>query len=201
MPDAQAEMAFRAVGPLAPLQRIALWCAGLAGWRRYGMAALLGALAAAALPPVDLTPVLVVSFTGLIWLADGTASRRGALALGWSFGFGFFVAGLYWIAAALFVDIARFWWMVPFAVAGLPAGLAIFTGSGAARGLRGVRAAAARRQRAHPGLRRGLERGGMAARPCADRLSLEPHRLCLGRRLPRRARRAADPPRCSASTG
>ena len=71
--------------------------------------------------------MLVVSFTGLIWLADGTASRRGALALGWSFGFGFFVAGLYWIAAALFVDIARFWWMVPFAVAGLPAGLAIFT--------------------------------------------------------------------------
>ncbi len=127
MPDARAGMAFRAVGPLAPLQRAALWCAGLAGWRRYGMAALLGALAAAALSPVDLTPILVVSFTGLVWLADGTTSRRSALLLGWSFGFGFFVAGLYWIAAALFVDIARFWWMVPLAVAGVPAGLAIFT--------------------------------------------------------------------------
>jgi apolipoprotein N-acyltransferase len=127
MPDAGAEMAFRAVGPLAPLQRGALWCAGLAGWRRYGFAALLGALAAASLSPVDLTPVLVVSFTGLIWLADGTRGRGGALLLGWSFGFGFFLAGLYWIAAALFVDIAQFWWMVPFAVAGLPAGLAIFT--------------------------------------------------------------------------
>jgi apolipoprotein N-acyltransferase len=127
MPEAQAGMAFRAVGPLAPLQRAALWCAGLVGWRRYGAAWLLGALAAAALSPVDLTPVLVVSFTGLVWIADGTASRRGAFLLGWSFGFGFFVAGLYWVAAALFVDIARFWWMVPFAVAGLPAGLALFT--------------------------------------------------------------------------
>lgn len=120
-------MAFRAVGPLAPLQRGALWCAGLAGWRRYGFAALLGALAAASLSPVDLTPVLIVSFTGLIWLADGTRTRGGALLLGWSFGFGFFLAGLYWIAAALFVDIAQFWWMVPFAVVGLPAALAIFT--------------------------------------------------------------------------
>ncbi len=120
-------MAFRAVGPLAPLQRGALWCAGRAGWQRYGFAALLGALAAASLSPLDLTPVLVVSFTGLIWLADGARSRGGALLLGWSFGFGFFLAGLYWIAAALFVDIAQFWWMVPFAVAGLPAGLAIFT--------------------------------------------------------------------------
>ncbi len=120
-------MAFRAVGPLAPLQRGALWCSGLAGWRRYGLALLLGALAAASLSPVDLTPVLVISFTGLVWLADGSRDRRGALLLGWSFGFGFFLAGLYWIAAALFVDIARFWWMVPVAVAGVPAGLAIFT--------------------------------------------------------------------------
>jgi apolipoprotein N-acyltransferase len=125
MADAGTGMAFRAVGPLAPLQRAALWCAGLTGWRRYAMAWLLGALATAALSPIDLTPVLVVSFSGLIWIADGTTSRRGALLLGWCFGFGFFVAGLYWVAAALFVDIARFWWMVPFAVAGLPAVLAI----------------------------------------------------------------------------
>lgn len=126
MPDAPASLAFRAVGPLAPLQRAALWCAELSGWRRYLAALLLGALAVAALSPVDLTPVLVVSMSGLVWLADGTTRRRGALLLGWSFGFGFFVAGLYWVAAALFVDIARFWWLLPFAVVALPAGLALF---------------------------------------------------------------------------
>lgn len=127
MSEIAASVALRAAGPLAPVQRAALWTAGLAGWRRYGLAALLGVLAAAALSPVDLTPVLVIAFSGLIWLADGTVSRRDALALGWSFGFGFFVAGLYWIAAALFVDIAAFWWLVPFAVLGIPAGFAIFT--------------------------------------------------------------------------
>lgn len=118
----------RTAGPIAPLQRVALSLAGLSGWRRHLVAGLLGVLAAAALPPVDVTPVLLVSFCGLVWLADGVANRRSAFLLGWSFGVGFFVAGLYWIAAALFVDIARFWWLVPFAVVGVPVGLAIFTG-------------------------------------------------------------------------
>ena len=127
MRDAPLALAFRTLGPLAPLQRLALWCAGLSGWRRHGFAALLGALAAASLSPVDLTPVLVVSMSGLVWLSDGIANRRQALLLGWSFGFGFFLAGIYWIAAALFVDIAQFWWLLPFAVLALPAGLALFT--------------------------------------------------------------------------
>lgn len=117
---------FRGTGPLAPLHYGALWLAGITGWRRYVTAVLLGALAAAALPPVDMAPVLIVSFSGLVWLADGSSNGRSAFALGWSFGFGFLVAGLYWIAASLFVDITAFWWMLPFAVLGLPAGLAVF---------------------------------------------------------------------------
>lgn len=115
--------------PVAPLQRWALSLASLVGWRRHTAAILLGALAAAALPPVDLTPVLLVSFVGLVWLCDGNQGFLAAFGLGWSFGFGFFVAGLYWIAAALFVDIGSFWWLVPFAVMGFPAGLAVFTGA------------------------------------------------------------------------
>jgi apolipoprotein N-acyltransferase len=126
MSEPEAGTNFRAVGALAPLQRGALWCAELAGWRRYAAAWLLGALATAALAPIDLTPVLVISFSGLVWLADGTTSRRGAFLLGWSFGFGFFFAGLYWIAAALFVDIAQFWWLLPFALVVFQAALAVF---------------------------------------------------------------------------
>jgi apolipoprotein N-acyltransferase len=126
MSEPEAGASFRALGALAPLQRGALWCAELAGWRRYAAAWLLGALATAALAPIDLTPVLVISFSGLVWLADGTTSRRGAFLLGWSFGFGFFFAGLYWIAAALFVDIAQFWWLLPFALVLFQAGLALF---------------------------------------------------------------------------
>jgi apolipoprotein N-acyltransferase len=127
MSDAPAGVAFRAAGPLAPLQRAAMWTAGLSGWRRHGFAACLGALAAAALSPVDMAPLLVIAFSGLVWLMDGCIGRRDAALLGWSFGFGFFLSGLYWISAALFVDIAQFWWLVPFALLGMPVGLAIFT--------------------------------------------------------------------------
>jgi len=113
---------------VAPLQRLALRALALTGWRRYLSAFLLGVLAAAALPPVDMTPVLLVSFGGLVWLADGSRDGRQAFALGWSFGMGFFTAGLYWIGFALTVDWRQFWWLMPFAELGFPAALAIFTG-------------------------------------------------------------------------
>lgn len=126
--DSALALLFTGAGPLAPLQGWAAWTASLRGWRRYLYAILMGAVAAASLPPVDLTPLLLISFPSLIWLGDATPRRGSAFLLGWSFGFGFFVAGLYWIGAALLVDIARFWWLMPFAVLGIPAGLAIFTG-------------------------------------------------------------------------
>jgi apolipoprotein N-acyltransferase len=109
-----------------PLCRLAQELGGLAGWRRYGLAFALGALLAAALPPVDLTPVIFIAFPGLLWLDEGSTGPWASVRLGYVFGLGFFVAGLYWIAAALFVDIARFWWALPFAVLGLPAYLAFY---------------------------------------------------------------------------
>ncbi|MGH7006798.1 MAG: apolipoprotein N-acyltransferase [Stellaceae bacterium] len=128
MADTRAPAMWRGAAAAGGLQRWALHAVALAGWRRYGLAALLGALAAAALPPVDLTPVLLVSFGGLAWLADGNRDGRQAFALGWSFGAGYFVAGLYWIGVALTVDWAQFWWLFPIAELAIPAGLAIFTG-------------------------------------------------------------------------
>jgi apolipoprotein N-acyltransferase len=110
------------------MQRFAGWAGDLTGWRRYGLGFFLGILAAAALPPIDIVPTLVVSFSGLIWLAEGCRRPREFFALGWSFAFGFFLAGLYWIAISLFTDIAAFWWLLPFAVLALPAGLAILGG-------------------------------------------------------------------------
>ncbi|HYU12236.1 MAG TPA: apolipoprotein N-acyltransferase, partial [Stellaceae bacterium] len=109
-----------------PLCRLAQELAALAGWRRYGLAFLLGGLLAGALPPIDLTPLIFIAFPGLLWLDEGSANRWASARLGYVFGLGFFVAGLYWIAAALFVDIASFWWALPFAVLGLPAFLAVW---------------------------------------------------------------------------
>src|SRR3981081_2879493 len=46
---------------------------------------------------------------------------------GWGFGLGYFVPGLYWIGSAFLVDAPTFAWLMPFAVLGLPAYLALFT--------------------------------------------------------------------------
>lgn len=110
---------------------IILW-----GWRRYLSAALLGAFSVLAFAPMNLSPVLWVTFPALVWLLDGAEADRGplrkrflsAFAIGWWFGFGFFTAGLHWMASAFFVDPGRDALLVPFALFGLPAGLAVFWG-------------------------------------------------------------------------
>jgi apolipoprotein N-acyltransferase len=107
------------------------------GWRRCLIAVAAGALAALAMAPFDIWPVLFVSFPVLVWLIDGAGdSRWGGVAIaawtGWWFGFGYFVAGLYWIGYAFLVDAPTFGWLLPFAVIGLPALLALFTAFGVA---------------------------------------------------------------------
>lgn len=96
------------------------------GWRRAALLFLFGALAAAAMPPVNFTPALLVSFPVFVWVLDGSGKARRAALDGWLFGFGFLVAGLYWVANALLTDIAAFFWLLPLAVLGLPALLAVF---------------------------------------------------------------------------
>ncbi len=110
------------------LGRVRVRLASLTGWRRLAAAAALGGLATLALPPVDALPVLLVAFPGLLWLLDGASTGRKAFAIGWFFGFGHHLLGLYWVSAALFTDIERFWWALPLSAAGLPILLAMFSG-------------------------------------------------------------------------
>jgi len=129
-PDAPAGLFRCADGPVGGWRwAFAGRLAALGGWRRRGLSLLLGLLAVAALPPVQALPALWLSFPGLIWLIDGARTRRQAFLDGWWFGFGFFSAGLYWIAYALLVDPVRYGWMVPFAIFGLGGFLALFVGA------------------------------------------------------------------------
>jgi apolipoprotein N-acyltransferase len=105
------------------------------GWQRAALAFAAGAISALALAPVDLWPVLFLTFPVLVWLTDGAAAGRwggilAAAATGWWFGFGYFLAGLYWIGYAFLVDARIFGWMLPIAVVALPALMAIYTGLG-----------------------------------------------------------------------
>jgi len=110
--------------------RLAQAVAGLRGWRRLLLAAFCGVLAAAALPPFYALPLLWPAFVIALWLLDGAAGQRQAAAVGWAFGSGHFAAGFYWVGIAFLVDAERFGWAMPFAVAGLAAGLAIFPAFG-----------------------------------------------------------------------
>ncbi len=109
------------------------------GWKRALIAFLAGALAAAAMPPLDLIVALGLSLPVAIWLIDGAVESaipgerglnwpaiRMAGAIGWCFGFGYFLAGLWWLGAAFLVETDQFLWLMPFGVIGLPAGLALF---------------------------------------------------------------------------
>jgi apolipoprotein N-acyltransferase len=94
-------------------------------WAQRTFVWFLGALSAGALAPLSLIPLLIPSFCGVLGLAL-YAKPKHSFWLGWWFGFGYFTAGLYWIAFALGVDIQRFGWMIPLSILGLPALLALF---------------------------------------------------------------------------
>ncbi len=100
----------------------------LGPWRRRGLAVLLGVAAALALPPLHFVPLLVPAFTGLYWMIRDAKRPQNAFAAGWWFGFGFFLAGLYWIGIAFFVDPGRHGAMAVPAVLGLSAFLALYPG-------------------------------------------------------------------------
>src|SRR3984893_6399059 len=82
----------------APLCRLAYELAALSGWPRYGLAFLLGVGAAAALPPVDLTPLLLVAFVGLLWLEEGSAGPGASFGFGYALCFCFFFVRLFLVA-------------------------------------------------------------------------------------------------------
>lgn len=111
---------------------ILLW-----GWRRALVAFLAGALAVLGQAPYDFFAACFISFPLLVWLLDGATSEapgslfrrlRPAFAVGWWFGFGYFLAGLWWIGSALLVEADTFAWALPLAVVGIPFALAFFYG-------------------------------------------------------------------------
>ena len=119
------------------LERLAGRIILLWGWRRALAAFLAGAFAVLAQAPYDFFAAGFVSFPILVWLLDGTTldgpggllrRLRPAFAIGWWFGFGYFLAGLWWIGSALLVEADEFAWALPLAVVGIPLVLAFFYG-------------------------------------------------------------------------
>jgi apolipoprotein N-acyltransferase len=94
-----------------------------------------------ALPPFGFFLVGFISFSILLWLIDGASGDPNhgpfhrllpAFLIGWVFGLGYFVAGLWWTSNALLVEADEFAWALPLAIFGLPAYLALYYGFAAA---------------------------------------------------------------------
>lgn len=121
-------------GLFAPIERGASWVAGITGARHALFAALLGALSVLAFAPVYAWPILFLTLGALVWLLDGCQARHERIAdrlkcagiAGFWFGFGYFLAGLYWVAEAFLVEPWRHGWLLPFVMAALPGGMALF---------------------------------------------------------------------------
>ena len=105
------------------------------GWKRACIALLAGALSSLAMAPFNAWPILFLTFPVAVWQIDGAGAGRwrgvpAAALTGWWFGLGYFVPGLYWIGYAFLVDAPTFAWLMPFAILGLPAYLALFMALG-----------------------------------------------------------------------
>jgi apolipoprotein N-acyltransferase len=121
------------------------------GWRRRLIALAAGAIGALAMAPFDFFPALAISMTVAVWLIDGSAAKpqrcvearksfvlrlalplatRRAFIIGWWWGFGYFLAGLWWLGAAFLVDADEFAWALPLGVIGLPAVMALYPALG-----------------------------------------------------------------------
>jgi apolipoprotein N-acyltransferase len=115
--------------------------ARLQTWKLALAAFFAGALSVLAMAPFFLWPVMFLTFPALIWTLDAiclhkaeqqepltafiTRLRRAGL-IGWAFGSGYFLASVYWIGYAFYVDAERYAVLMPFAVFGLAAGLGLF---------------------------------------------------------------------------
>lgn len=117
---------FTALGPLHEA------FARLTGWPAVITSLLLGAFSSVAFAPFHFSVVLVISFTGLIWMLDGARGHRkwgkAIFLRTWAFGAGFFLISMHWTAAPFLVEPEKhaiFLWM-PLVL--LPGGMAIIWG-------------------------------------------------------------------------
>ena len=95
-----------------------------------------GALGALSMPPFDLPFMLIPMMVLSVWMLDQVNALKQSLwqkikrcfGAGWLLGFGYFTAGLWWLAYAFLVEPDQFALLIPLGIFGLPAVLAVFTG-------------------------------------------------------------------------
>ncbi|WP_372603839.1 apolipoprotein N-acyltransferase [Actibacterium sp.] len=125
-----------------PPELLGRFASGRGGWL---IAFVLGVIAAAGQAPLDLWPLALAGFAGLIALGLSAPGPWRVARHLWLGGAGYFSAALIWIIQPFLVDVARDGWMAPFALVFMAFGLALFWG---AAGYVAARLGTGRRSRA-----------------------------------------------------
>lgn len=122
------------------LRKPAHWVRTRSDWQARWLAFVLGVLYVGGFAPFHVWALTLLALTGLVWLLDGAAKKppsiKKAAWIGWWFGFGQFLAGTYWVGSAFVERGAAYVWMMPFGVAFMAAGLALFWMAGTALAMR-----------------------------------------------------------------
>lgn len=100
----------------------------LTGWKRYTAAFVSGAFMVAAMPPYGFFPALFISIPVLMWLVAAAPTALRALLVGWVFGCGYFMLGLYWLGIAFKAFFSHAMWLFPVSIIGIPAYVAVYYG-------------------------------------------------------------------------
>jgi apolipoprotein N-acyltransferase len=124
---ADQDAAAPAATPLHIVQEFMMRAQGRGAFLRAAGA---GAFCQLAHAPLFIWPAFVVGMTLFVWSLDGARNCPNKLRAfawrGWSFGFGYFLAGLFWVGGAFLVEPEKFAIFLPFAISALPAGLGLF---------------------------------------------------------------------------
>lgn len=104
--------------------KISSWTVSLSTISPFWLSFVFGGLAALAMPPIQCWILLPFAFSGFLILLENTKVAKTAFWLGWVFGFGYFLGGLYWLGNG--PRTLGMWLAVPFAAIGLPLCLSFF---------------------------------------------------------------------------
>lgn len=93
---------------------------------KFCAALLAGGFCSLAFAPFHFFIAAPISLSVFYFLLEEKDKKKDIFWLGFSYGFGYFLSGIYWIAISLLVDAASFGWLIPFALTLIPSTLAAY---------------------------------------------------------------------------
>ena len=85
-----------------------------------------GSLLTLAFAPFNLFIFCPISITIFFLIIDKEDNLKQVFYRSFFYCFGFFVCGIYWICNSLLIDIAKYGWLIPFAITLIPALMALY---------------------------------------------------------------------------